>query len=137
MILFCTFFTISHFSALTFLCFQEFKKIFELYKHVDHHCENPVLGDFFVSSPKFFSARVGGGYSHFWGPKAPKSGVRAPKARGLRKFLRKILPAPKAPVKSWRFFHLENEVYLVKIAFASENLEKFSPPAGYFFVQHL
>ena len=42
-----------------------------------------------------------------------------------------------APVKSWRFFLLENEVYLVKIAFASENLEKFSPPAGYFFVQHL
>ena len=34
-------------------------------------------------------------------------------------------------------FHLENEVYLVKIAFASENLEKFSPQAGYFFVQHL
>ena len=33
-------------------------------------------------------------------------------------------------------FHLENEVYLVKIAFASENLENFSPPAGYFFVQH-
>ena len=60
MMLFCTFFTISHFSALTFLCFQEFKKIFELYKHVDHYCENPVLGDFFVSSPKFFSARVGG-----------------------------------------------------------------------------
>ena len=51
--------------------------------------------------------------------------------------VRKFLPAPKAPVKSWRFFHLENEVYLVKIAFASENLEKFSPPAGYFFVQHL
>ena len=49
---------------------------------------------------------------------------------------RKILPAPKAPVKSWRFFHLGNEVYLVKIAFASENLENFSPPAGYFFVQH-
>ena len=35
-------------------------------------------------------------------------------------------------MKSWRFFHLENEVYLVKIAFASENFEKFSPPAGYF-----
>ena len=50
---------------------------------------------------------------------------------------RKFLPAPKAPVKSWRFFHLENEVYLVKIAFASENLDKFSPPASYFFVQHL
>ena len=33
-------------------------------------------------------------------------------------------------------FHPENEVYLVKIAFASENLEKFSPPAGYFSVQH-
>ena len=49
----------------------------------------------------------------------------------------KILPAPKVPVKTWRFFHLENEVYLVKIAFASENLKKFSPPAGYFFVQHL
>ena len=46
---------------------------------------------------------------------------------------RKILLAP---VESWRFFHLENEVYLVKIAFASENLENFSPPAGYFFVQH-
>ena len=46
---------------------------------------------------------------------------------------RKILPAP---VKSWRSFHLGNEVYLVKIAFASENLENFSPPAGYFFVQH-
>ena len=40
-------------------------------------------------------------------------------------------------MKSWRFFYLENEVYLAKIAFASENLEKFSPPAGYFFVQHL
>ena len=26
----------------------------------DHHCENPVLGDFSVSSPKFFAARVGG-----------------------------------------------------------------------------
>ena len=63
-----------------------------------------------------------------WGPRA--EGAR------LTKILRKILPAPKAPVKSWRFFHLENEVYLVKIAFASENLEKFSPPAGYFFVQH-
>ena len=36
----------------------------------DHHCENPVLGDFFVSSPKFFSARVGEGYSHFFGPRA-------------------------------------------------------------------
>ena len=35
------------------------------------------------------------------------------------------------------FFHLENEVYLAKIAFASEYLEKFSTPAGYFFVQHL
>ena len=75
--LFCTFFTISHFSALTFLCFQEFKKIFELYKHVDHHCENPVLGDFFVSSPKFFSARVGGVLPLLgaegpqkWGPRA-------------------------------------------------------------------
>ena len=34
-------------------------------------------------------------------------------------------------------FYLENEVYLGKIAFASENLEKFSPPAGYFSVQHL
>ena len=33
-------------------------------------------------------------------------------------------------------FHLEKEVYLAKIAFASENFEKFSPPAGYFFVQH-
>ena len=47
---------------------------------------------------------------------------------------RQILPAP---VKSLCFFHLENEVYLGKIAFASENLEKFSPPAGYFSVQHL
>ena len=28
-------------------------------------------------------------------------------------------------MKSWRFFHLENEVYLLKMAFASENLEKF------------
>ena len=36
--------------------------------------------------PNFFP-RGWGGYSHFWGPKAPKSGVRAPKARGLRKFL--------------------------------------------------
>ena len=44
---------------------------------------------------------------------------------------------PKAPVKSWRFFNLENEVYLVKIAFASENFENFLPPAGYFSVQHL
>ena len=35
----------------------------------------------------------------------------------------KILPAPKAPVISWLFFHLESYVYLVKIAFASENLE--------------
>ena len=33
-------------------------------------------------------------------------------------------------------FYLENEVYLLKIAFASENLEKFSPPVGHFFVQH-
>ena len=49
---------------------------------------------------------------------------------------RNIWSAPKAPVKSWRFFHLINEVYLVKNAFASENLENFSPPAGYFFVQH-
>ena len=44
----------------------------------------------------------------------------------------KILPGPKAPGKSWRFFYLGNEVYLVKIAFASKNLENFSPPAGYF-----
>ena len=27
--------------------------------------------------------------------------------------------------------------YLVKIAFASENLENFLPPTGYFFLQHL
>ena len=26
----------------------------------NHHYENPVLGDFSASSPKFFSARVGG-----------------------------------------------------------------------------
>ena len=32
----------------------------------------------------------------------------------------------------WRFFHLENEVYLAKIAFESENFENCSPPAGYF-----
>ena len=54
----------------------------------------------------------------------------------LRLMGRKILPAPKAPVKSKHFFHLENEVYLVKIAFASKNLENFSAPAGYFFVRH-
>ena len=36
-------------------------------------------------------------------------------------------------MKSWRFFfHLENEVYLVKNAFASEDLEKFSPQAEFF-----
>ena len=74
------------FKALTkrLLCYQTLCDILR-----NHHCENPVLGDFFVSSPKFFSARVGG-YSHFWGPKAPKSGVRAPKARGLRKFCEKF-----------------------------------------------
>ena len=53
-----------------------------------------------------------------------------------RSWGRKILPAPKAPVESWRFFHLENEVYLMKIAFGNENFENFSPPAGYFFIQH-
>ena len=31
-----------------------------------------------------------------------------------------------------RCFHLEKEVYLVKIAFASENLENFSRPVRYF-----
>ena len=64
-------------------------------------------------------------------PSAPAKIFAPPTKRGL---------GPKslaAPMKSWSFFHLENDVYLVKIAFASENLEKFSPPAGYFFGQHL
>ena len=68
-------------------------------------------------------------------PQSPKSAISPLTNLGL--VGRKILPAPKVPVKSWRFFHLENEVYLVKIAFASENLENFSPRAGYFSVQHL
>ena len=36
-----------------------------------HHCENSVLKDEIVSSPKFFSVNLRRGwYSHFWGPKA-------------------------------------------------------------------
>ena len=44
----------------------------EWWARITHHCARPELGDFWVSSPKFFSAREGG-CSHFWGPKAPKS----------------------------------------------------------------
>ena len=30
--------------------------LIRLENHVDQHCENPVLGDFSMSSPKFFFA---------------------------------------------------------------------------------
>ena len=53
----------------------------------NHHCENPVLGDFFMLSPKFFSVRAAGGGFHFRGLKAFKSVVLAPSARGLRQLL--------------------------------------------------
>ena len=73
-----------------------------------------------------------------WGlpPPSPKSAISPPQQIGVGR-RRKALPAPKASEESWRFFHLEDKVYLVKVAFAVENLEKFSPPAEYFFVQHL
>ena len=47
-----------------------------------HHCENPVLGDFFVSSPKFFSARVGGGVLPLLGAEGPQKW--GPRAEGVR-----------------------------------------------------
>ena len=71
----------------------------------------------------------GGGMGPAPAPSAPSLAVRPSTILGL--LGRKILPEPNALVKSWRFFHLENEVYLVKIAFASENLKKFSCPVGY------
>ena len=46
----------------------------------------------------------------------------------------KIWVAPNVPLIAWHFFLLENQVYLVKIAFASETLENFSPSAGNFFL---
>ena len=40
----------------------------------NHHCENPVLGNFFVSSPKFFPRGGGGGgvLPHLGGRRPPK-----------------------------------------------------------------
>ena len=47
----------------------------------NHHCENPVLGDFSVSSPKFFFARLGG-MLPLLGAEGPQKWV--PRAEGVR-----------------------------------------------------
>ena len=51
----------------------------------NHHCETPVLGNFFVSSPKFFSARVEGQVVGLLGAEGPQKWTPRAKARGLRK----------------------------------------------------
>ena len=51
----------------------------------NHHCENPVLGDFFVSSPKFFSARVGG-VLPLLGAEGPQKWGLLAEGAGLTKF---------------------------------------------------
>ena len=44
----------------------------------------------------------------------------------------KIFPAPKLQTKSWWFFYFKKEVYLVKVAFASEILDFFRLRRGTF-----
>ena len=53
----------------------------------NHHCENPVLGDFFVSSLKFFF-REGRGVLPLLGAEGPqKWGLRAEGARLTKIFV--------------------------------------------------
>ena len=53
---------------------QTFQKIIAY----NHHCARLEFGNLWESSPKFFSARLGGGeWSHFWGLKALQKWITA------------------------------------------------------------
>ena len=65
----------------------------------DHHYENPVLKDFFVSSPKFFSARVGGGTPTFRGRMPLKVGSARRRRAAYENFAKNLAGAEGAGEK--------------------------------------
>ena len=56
----------------------------------NHHCENPVLGDFSVSSPNFFSARVWGGVLPLLGAEGPQKCCSARRRRAVYEKFRRF-----------------------------------------------